>query len=245
MLYGKHLTPYPCLPNTYNPLTLTHWWFSTWGTHTPHPTDGSPPLAHQPINLHLPTPCPTLVCIHDDVIKWKHFPLYWPFARGIHRSPVNSPHKGQWRGALMFSLTCAWLNACVNNRAAGDLRRHRAHYDVIVMVITPSVSWIIAIVSAFLAIPSIQPSILSRSFQPHAFTVCLSTLFPTIALSPHSPAAPFSPPHPPFSPSLSVPTFAAPVAAPIPLFLSYQSVSRTPSLSLSHSATFISITMTS
>ena len=41
---------------------------------------------------------------HDDVIKWKHFPRYWPFVRGIHRSPVNSPHKGQWRGALMFSL---------------------------------------------------------------------------------------------------------------------------------------------
>ena len=36
---------------------------------------------------------------HDDVIKWKHFPPYWPFVRGIHRSPVNSPHKGQWWGA--------------------------------------------------------------------------------------------------------------------------------------------------
>ena len=39
---------------------------------------------------------------HDDVIKWKHFPRYWPFLRGIHRSPVNSPQKGQWRGALIF-----------------------------------------------------------------------------------------------------------------------------------------------
>ena len=28
---------------------------------------------------------------HDDVIKWKHFPRYWPFVRGIHWSPVNSP----------------------------------------------------------------------------------------------------------------------------------------------------------
>ena len=36
---------------------------------------------------------------HDDVIKWKHFPRHWPFVWGIHRSPVNSPHKGQWRGA--------------------------------------------------------------------------------------------------------------------------------------------------
>ena len=66
---------------------------------------------------------------HDDVIKWKHFPSYWPFVRGIHRSPVNSPHKGQWRGALMFSLIWAWINGWVNNREAGDLSRHRTHYD--------------------------------------------------------------------------------------------------------------------
>ena len=70
---------------------------------------------------------------HDDVIKWKHFPRNWPFVRGIHRSPVNSPHKDQWRGALMFSLICVWINGWVNNREAGDLRRYRAHYDVIVM----------------------------------------------------------------------------------------------------------------
>ena len=72
--------------------------------------------------------------MHDDVIKWKHFPSYWPFVRGIHRSPVNSPHKGQWRGALMFSLICVWTNGWVNNREAGDLRGYRAHYDVIVMI---------------------------------------------------------------------------------------------------------------
>ena len=70
---------------------------------------------------------------HDDVIKWKHFPRHWPFVRGIHRSPVNSPHKGQWRGALTFSLICVWINGWVNNRDAGDLRRYHAHYDVIVM----------------------------------------------------------------------------------------------------------------
>ena len=72
---------------------------------------------------------------HDVVNKWKHFPRYWPFVRGIHRSPVNSPNKGQWHGALMFSLICAWINDWVNNRKAGDLRRHRAHYDVSVMII--------------------------------------------------------------------------------------------------------------
>ena len=36
----------------------------------------------------------------------KHFPCYWPFVRGIHRSPVNSPHKGQCCGPLMLSLIC-------------------------------------------------------------------------------------------------------------------------------------------
>ena len=51
---------------------------------------------------------------HDVVIKWKHFPRYWPFV-----------HKGQWHGSLMFSLICVWINDWVNNRDAGDLRRHR------------------------------------------------------------------------------------------------------------------------
>ena len=44
----------------------------------------------------------------DDVIKRKHFPLYRPFVKGIHRSPLDSPHKGRWHGALMFSFICAW-----------------------------------------------------------------------------------------------------------------------------------------
>ena len=74
-----------------------------------------------------------ILSVHDDVIKWKHFPRYWSFVWGIHRSPVNSPHKGQWRGALMFSLICARINGWVNNREAVDLRRHQAHCDVIVM----------------------------------------------------------------------------------------------------------------
>ena len=75
--------------------------------------------------------------IHDYVIKWKHFPCYWPFVRGIHRSSVNSSHKGQWRGDLMPSLICAWINGSVDNRDAGDLRRNRAHYGVSVMISCP------------------------------------------------------------------------------------------------------------
>ena len=84
--------------------------------------------------LHaMDTRCMKNCIFHDDVIKWKHFPRYWPFVRGIYRSPANSP-QGQWRGALMFSLICAWINGWVNSREAGDFRRHRTHYDVIVMV---------------------------------------------------------------------------------------------------------------
>ena len=60
-------------------------------------------------------PIPYLPLSHDDVIKWDHFPRYWPFVRRIYRLPVNSPHKGQRRGALMFSLICTWINAWVNN----------------------------------------------------------------------------------------------------------------------------------
>ena len=68
-----------------------------------------------------------------DIVKWTHFPRYWLFVRGIHRPPVNYPPKGQWRGALMFSLICVWTNSWVNNRETGDLRRHHAYYAVSVM----------------------------------------------------------------------------------------------------------------
>ena len=67
-------------------------------------------------------------------LKWKHFARYWPFVRRIHRSPVNSPQKGQWSGALISSLIDGWINGWVNNREAGDLRCHRANYNITVMV---------------------------------------------------------------------------------------------------------------
>ena len=74
-----------------------------------------------------------LISMHDDVIKWKHFPCYWPFVRGIHQSSVKFPHKDQWRRVLMFSLICVWTKGWVNNRDAGNLRRHRAVYDAYIM----------------------------------------------------------------------------------------------------------------
>ena len=55
--------------------------------------------------------------------------------RGIHWSPVNSPHKGQWHRAWMLSLICTWINGLVNNCEVGDLRCHCAHYDITVMTI--------------------------------------------------------------------------------------------------------------
>ena len=72
---------------------------------------------------------------HDDVIKWKYFPSHWPFVRRIHRSPVNSPHKGHWRRASMFPLICTWTYSWANNRDVGGLRCHCDNCDVIVIVI--------------------------------------------------------------------------------------------------------------
>ena len=66
--------------------------------------------------------------------------LQWCASRGwvigplCHRSPMNSLHKDQWRGALIFSFNCAWINGWVNSRQAGDSKGHRAHYDVTVML---------------------------------------------------------------------------------------------------------------
>ena len=73
---------------------------------------------------------------------WHHrmetFSALLAFCAGISPVSVNSPHKGQWRGALMFSLICAPINDWVNNREAGDLRRYRCHYEVIVMNVKPA-----------------------------------------------------------------------------------------------------------
>ena len=71
---------------------------------------------------------------HDDVINQETFSALLAICAGNQRSLVKSPHKSQWRGALIFSLFCAWINGWVNNREAGDLRHHRAHYNFIVMI---------------------------------------------------------------------------------------------------------------
>ena len=90
-----------------------------------------------------------IVCIYSISLWawWRHqmetFSALLALCVGNSPVPVNSPHKGQWRGALMFSLISAWINEWVNNRQAGDLRRHRGHYDVIVM---GSNYWIVLVI---------------------------------------------------------------------------------------------------
>ena len=68
---------------------------------------------------------------HTAIQWWRH--QMETFSALLAICAGNSPHKGQWRGALMFSLIRVWINGWVNNRESGDLRRYRAHYDVIVM----------------------------------------------------------------------------------------------------------------
>ena len=93
-----------------------------------------------------------IVNILEEFAWWRqqiffstHFMHYWPFVRRIHQSTVDSPHKGQCCGALMFSLVCTWTNVWANNWDAGDLRCHCTQYDVTVRehVITGSqfASW--------------------------------------------------------------------------------------------------------
>ena len=96
------------------------------GIHIPviwHLKNTTPPLYF----YDKPSVKPDAYFCHDNGIKWKHFPHY--------RSPVNFTHKGHWRDFL-FSLICPGTNGWVNQRDAGDLRRHCAHYDATVIVFT-------------------------------------------------------------------------------------------------------------
>ena len=92
---------------------------------------------------------------------------YWPFVKGLRRSPLDSPHKGQWRGALMFSLICACTSGWGNNQDAGYLRRHRAHYDVTVMNILNNMCSLISHISQIFNI--LRPRQNGRPFADDIF----------------------------------------------------------------------------
>ena len=80
-------------------------------------------------------------------------------------SPVTGefPHKGQWCGALMFSLIWVWINDGVNNRDAGDLRCHRAPYDVTVMMrfLLPCIALLCHVIHCHMS--SLRPMAFERS----------------------------------------------------------------------------------
>ena len=64
---------------------------------------------------------------HNDVMTWKCFLHYWPFVWGIHRSPVDSPHKGPEMQRFdvffcLFAISC-WTNSPV----ASDFRCLNSH----------------------------------------------------------------------------------------------------------------------
>ena len=126
----------------------------------------------------------------DNCIAWLSHEMETFFALlaiCAGNSPVTSdfPHKGQWRGALMFSLISAWINAWVNNREAGDLRRRRPHYDVTVICTDSWFGWITKFVPDFghlwyarcfklcncVPLRCLMPSLLDRNFT----NVCWST----------------------------------------------------------------------
>ena len=85
--------------------------------------------------------CAPVSSVAQKSLSWQHatfmmthqmetFSALLAICAGNSPVPVNSTHKGQWRGALVFSWICTRIDGWVNNGEAGDLRRHRAHYDV-------------------------------------------------------------------------------------------------------------------
>ena len=124
----------------FNPVVESHF-LKSFGVHQILPwrcilNRGSATFHESTIHLWDFTHCGQLATFRKS--WWRHqretFSALLALCAGNSPGPVNSPHKGQWRGALMFSLTCVWINGWVNNREAGDLRRHRGHYDVNVMI---------------------------------------------------------------------------------------------------------------
>ena len=91
----------------------------------------------------VPCSCNSKRCQHDQCYPRYPFLVYMMTSsngnifrvRGLLCGEFTGPRwQSQWRRALMFPLICVWINGWVNNREAGDLRRYRGHYDVIVMV---------------------------------------------------------------------------------------------------------------
>ena len=98
----------------------------------------------QPFPFHLQSMQTTYRLMHGlpwiTIFAWRRHQME-TFSALLALCALNSPHKGQWRWALMFSSICAWINLWVNNREEDDLRCYRAHYDAIVMVTSDFHEW--------------------------------------------------------------------------------------------------------
>ena len=78
--------------------------------------------------------------LYDDLALWQTCNIVLlKGATLILASPWGEFTEGQRRGALKFHLICRWTYGWANHWDAGDLRRHRAHYDVTVIL---GPSWI-------------------------------------------------------------------------------------------------------
>ena len=98
---------------------------------------------------------------------------------------MESPHKGQWRGALICPLIYAWTNNWANNREAGDLRRHRAHYDVTIMLRAEGdVSDTMVPILAGIHILGLCPSESQACFRSKPFSESMVTVYGRICASP-------------------------------------------------------------
>ena len=123
--------------------------------------------------------------VADHIPWWRHqmetFSALLALCAGNSPVPVNSPHKGQWRGALMFSLMWAWINDWVNNREAGDLRRYRGHYDVSVMLIHRTRGCFVHLESYICHLTGYcgkaAPSVLKAGYNYHEIRIYATRLF--------------------------------------------------------------------
>ena len=103
-------------------------WRTAWANTTTTDVLASCPRYHQP-QYWLPSNHQYMMTSSNGNIFRVTDPLCGKFTG--HR-------KGQWHGAVMFSLIYAWTNCLVNTRDAGDSRSNRVHYDVIVMIRHPN-----------------------------------------------------------------------------------------------------------
>ena len=152
----------------------------TWGRHDP----GGCHVGHANLAIWVLVHTPTITslamvqtqiayCGSETITRntrWRHqveaFSAFLALCEGNHRSPVDFHHKGQRRGALMFSLICAWINGWVNDWDVGGLKRHRAYHDATVM--GKSIAWIIKNWSGKVSRPRLgmwQCDVLSNNFR--------------------------------------------------------------------------------